>query len=159
VTPIPATDAAISPQSIVEVIESVFSAMLYLPVVQVRDESAVRNCPQLAAHIHIAGAWNGTVLLVCSERFGRRAAAVMLDAAPADVTLGDLHDAVAELANIVGGGIKSLLPGPSTLSLPTVTCGSHFNVHIPRTRQLARLEFTSENEPIQVRLLMAASGH
>ena len=29
-------------------------------------------------------------------------------------------DAVGEMANVVGGNVKSLLPGPSTLALPIV---------------------------------------
>ncbi len=37
---------------------------------------------------------------------------------------------VAELTNIVGGGIKSLLPSPSVLSLPTVTQGTDFHLHV-----------------------------
>jgi len=32
----------------------------------------------------------------------------------------DIHDAVGELSNIVGGNIKSLLPPPTSLSIPFV---------------------------------------
>ncbi|TIC83622.1 chemotaxis protein CheX [Nocardioides sp. GY 10113] len=35
----------------------------------------------------------------------------------------DLADAVGELVNMVGGSLKSILPGPSALSLPTVAAG------------------------------------
>ena len=149
-------DTAISDEQLVEVVDSVFGAMLGLPITRQSDESTVHGSPQLAAQVQIAGAWNGTVLVVCSEPFGRRAASLMLGVAPTSVKLADVHDAVAELVNIIGGGIKSVLPGPSTLSLPTVTCGSHYTVHMPRTLQAARIEFTCADEPVQLRLLQAA---
>ena len=35
----------------------------------------------------------------------------------------DVADAVGELVNMIGGNVKSLMPGPSTLSLPLVRAG------------------------------------
>ena len=39
------------------------------------------------------------------------------------------QDTVAELTNMIGGNIKSLFPGSSHLSLPTVTDGTDFRLH------------------------------
>jgi len=35
----------------------------------------------------------------------------------------DVADAVGELVNMIGGNVKSLMPGPSVLSLPVVAAG------------------------------------
>ena len=43
----------------------------------------------------------------------------MLQLAPAEELADeDVDDVLRELANILGGNVKSLLPGPSTLGLP-----------------------------------------
>ena len=43
----------------------------------------------------------------------------------ADVTEVDQQDVASELVNMIGGNLKSLLPGPSFLSLPTIVSGAH----------------------------------
>src|SRR5688572_16659919 len=106
-----------------ELVESAFSAMLSLPVCDASPAASEGAVPLLAASVAIAGTYNGTVLFTCTEQFGRRAASILLGVEPAEVTLSDIHDTVAELSNIFGGGIKSILPGPSNLSLPSVAHG------------------------------------
>jgi chemotaxis protein CheX len=154
------TETLLTEAHLVELLESVYSAMLSLPVSRDTecDNSSFSGSVRLAASVHISGAWNGTILYVCTEQFARRAAAVLLSIPESRVTLSEVHDATAELANIIGGGIKSILPGPSSLSLPTVTHGSHYNVHVPRTSQLARIDCTCLGEPIQLRVLQAVSN-
>jgi chemotaxis protein CheX len=39
------------------------------------------------------------------------------------VSDADVADAVGELVNMIGGNVKSLMPGPSALSLPVVAAG------------------------------------
>jgi chemotaxis protein CheX len=148
----------VTEEQLTEVMESVFSAMLCLPIAAPKDQSVMYGSSQLAGYVHISGTWNGTVLLMCSEHFGRKAAAIMLGVSERNVTLSDVHDAIAELANIIAGGIKCVLPAPSSLSLPTVTYGSHYSVHVPRTVLVGRIELASDHEPIQLRLLQAAPG-
>jgi chemotaxis protein CheX len=74
--------------------------------------------------VEVTGGWRGFVLLACPARLARTAAAAMFDR-PADA-LGDdeVADALGELTNMIGGNIKSLLPGPSRLSMPAVTVGA-----------------------------------
>ncbi len=40
--------------------------------------------------------------------------------APAELDDEDVADALSELANVVGGNVKAVLPGPSVLGLPEV---------------------------------------
>lgn len=70
----------------------------------------------LRAEVSIAGAWTGYVdVRVSRARAGRLAARLFgRDAVGPD----ELRDGVLELANILGGNAKALLPGPCDLSLP-----------------------------------------
>src|SRR5688572_27233665 len=110
--------------------ESIWTAMLGLPVVPVGDDSSTPPSAGLHAVVQISGAVEGAVHLLTTERFARRATALLLETPESALAAADVDDAVAELCNIVGGGVKSLLPsGPHLLSLPSVTSGPHDTVH------------------------------
>jgi chemotaxis protein CheX len=75
---------------------------------------------EVVALAEISGEWNGTVCLSCSRLAARHATAAMFGIPDEELTAADIADAVGELVNVVGGNIKSLVPGPSVLSLPSV---------------------------------------
>ncbi len=78
----------------------------------------------MLASVDIVGGWNGTVGLSCSHQAARAATSAIFGIPDAEITEADISDAVGELANVVSGNIKSLVPGPSTLSLPVLHTGS-----------------------------------
>jgi chemotaxis protein CheX len=71
--------------------------------------------------VEIVGPWTGTVVLTCdldtAEELTR---ALLREHAPAELEPEDVDDALGELANVVGGNVKAVLPGPSVLGLPEV---------------------------------------
>ncbi len=74
-----------------------------------------------SAAVTVSGAWHGMVSVELptglAEEVTRRMLAV-------DETYDeDVADAVGELVNMIGGNVKSLMPGPSVLSLPVVAAG------------------------------------
>ncbi|MBL4845085.1 MAG: protein kinase [Planctomycetes bacterium] len=75
------------------------------------------------AAIDLEGAWNGRILVECSEGVARRLGASFLGLAASELEQEDLEDAVAEIANIVAGQLKKLLPQPTEMSLPLVPGG------------------------------------
>lgn len=77
-----------------------------------------------SAAVTVSGGWRGVVTVELDEVVAQRLSARML-ALPEDeaVADGDVADAVGELVNMVGGNVKSLMPGPSVLSLPAVAAG------------------------------------
>lgn len=141
----------ISEEQLLEVVESIWDSMLGLPVSLRGSEGLVRDAAGLTACVQISGAWNGVVLFLPTERFARRATTIML--AEDELETVDVLDAVAELCNMVGGGIKTLLPGPSQLSLPTIMQGTQYALHMPRTRLIAQLKFTCESQTQEIRVL------
>lgn len=82
---------------------------------QPKARSALTGC---LASVTINGEWNGYVSVVCSRPLARRAAASMFGVTSDLVTADQLQDTLSELANIIGGNVKALLPSPSKLSLP-----------------------------------------
>jgi chemotaxis protein CheX len=98
-----------------DVTEQVWSGFLGIPVCAAAVGPAPAEC---AVRVAISGAWNGTVTLSCSRELARRAAAAMLGCAVPDVDEGSWRDAMSEIANILGGNLKAVLPGPSQLGLP-----------------------------------------
>lgn len=84
-----------------------------------RDESQP-NSPR-AYTVEVLGAWTGSISVEASDELARLVTRSMFDCldAPPD----DVRDAMCELANVIGGNLKGLMPGPSALSVPRVTAG------------------------------------
>ncbi len=78
--------------------------------------------PLVSAAVGVSGAWNGTISLQVPDTLAHTITASMLGDVH-DTCESDVSDAVGELVNVVGGNIKSLMPGPSALSLPVVAQG------------------------------------
>jgi chemotaxis protein CheX len=75
----------------------------------------------LSSWVEIVGPWNGAVVLTCGRATAEELSRSLLaQHAPPVLDLEDIEDALGELANVVGGNVKAVLPGPSVLGLPEV---------------------------------------
>jgi chemotaxis protein CheX len=75
----------------------------------------------ISAWVDIVGPWNGSVVLTCAPATAEALTEnVLMTRPPAVVDEEDVADAIGELANVLGGNIKSVLPGPSALGLPQI---------------------------------------
>jgi chemotaxis protein CheX len=75
----------------------------------------------LRAEVALRGEWNGLVRLTCDTATAALIAARMLSLAPhEDLAAEDVHDAVGEVVNVVGGNVKGALGGQTSLGLPEV---------------------------------------
>ena len=102
-----------------------------------------------SAAVSISGGWDAGVTVELPAVVARSLTATMLDLAEADVVdEADVADAVGELVNMVGGNIKSLMPGPSVLSLPAVAAGRA--VHPTGSVELARFDGVWAGQPVRV---------
>ena len=111
----------------------------------------------LTGVINITGDWRGTVVLSCHPGVARDAAATMGGLRPEDCTDEDLDDAACELTNMTAGGIKALLPGTCSISLPTVVRGANYEVAVKGGAQLGAYGFHSNRRTILIRVLVAPS--
>ena len=93
----------------------------------------------ICASVSITGAWHGHVVVSCSAEAGKHAAAALLAMDVLDVAPQDVVDALGELANIVGGNVKSTLPSVCMISLPHVISGVGVDSHWPAATQVCEL--------------------
>ena len=140
-------------EEIFDLAEIVWSTVLALPIMPDNSGSVTRRPRSTAACIQITGAWNGAVVLDCPAKVARHAAAVMFQTQPPQVSMADIQDAIAELANIIGGHIKSLLPKPCQLSLPTVIEGGDYSTRIPGSRLVSRVGFICDGDLASISIL------
>jgi chemotaxis protein CheX len=75
---------------------------------------------EITSSVDISGGWAGTVSISFSDALGRRLTTAMLQCSEEEATPAVVNDAIGELANVIGGNVKAMLPGPSKLSLPRV---------------------------------------
>jgi chemotaxis protein CheX len=106
----------------------------------------------VTASVSVTGAWRGHVLVSCSDVASRNAAAALLGIDLAEVSDDDVADALGELANIIGGNVKSLLPEPSALSLPHVHVEGHAGRY-PSSTEVCQLAGTWIDESVTVSVL------
>ena len=75
----------------------------------------------ISSWVEIVGPWTGTVVLTCGRSTAEELSRSLLkEHAPPVLDSEDIEDALGELANVVGGNVKAVLPGPSVLGLPDV---------------------------------------
>jgi chemotaxis protein CheX len=106
----------------------------------------------VSASVSVTGAWRGHVVVSCSEVASRKAAAALLSIDLDEVTDEDVADALGELANIIGGNVKSLLPEPSALSLPHVHVDGPSGRY-PSVTEICQLNGTWLDECVTVSVL------
>lgn len=110
-----------------EVVESVWLSTVGLSISPTVNESppAAEFDRFLFGQAQISGAYTGVVTITCPRPLARQAMSIMCDVDQDSLTESEIRDALGEVTNMISGNVKSLLPGPSSLSLPIV--GDNFN--------------------------------
>jgi chemotaxis protein CheX len=132
-------------------------------VLQADAASPDRPEPELSGTVvtgcvQISGAWEGAVTIQCPVDLARAAAAVMFDTDPAQTSNEEMRDALGELANMVGGNIKALLPSPTKLSLPIVVEGKRSALSIRDAVAVRKVWFEWLDKEFVVTLLSRDDG-
>ena len=111
--------------------KDVFGTMLGLEIElgqSFKEQSSPPESQKVVALIGLAGQWIGTGVIGCSPEFACRIASLMLMAEYQAVN-EDVLDAMAEMANMIFGSVKTELEehlGALGLSIPTVIFGRNF---------------------------------
>ena len=117
-----AQDLAVSSDEVWSIVTEVWESMLGEPVI--RADHAFNLDEAFTGAVRIHGDCEGLVSFTCPEPAAREIARVMLALeAGAVLTEDDIEDAIGEVANVVGGQVKSLCAGDNRLGLPDVTRG------------------------------------
>jgi chemotaxis protein CheX len=112
----------------------------------------------VSGSVTISGEWNGAVQMELTDSSQRGTAAAMFMLDPDVLSEEEIVDAVGELVNMVGGGIKGMLPEPSRLSLPTVVQGHDLHLSFPGMSPVIRYGRASETGPITVTVWAESPG-
>ena len=134
-----------------QIVQSGFSTMLNLDLFRAETSNAPDH-ESLFATIHIAGAWTGSVVLSLSPEVALQATSAMLGLPESEVTETERQEVAVELANMIGGNLKSLLPAPSYLSLPTIVAGREFYLQVRDAELLEDVFMACEAGLLRTRL-------
>ena len=139
--------------------EEVFSTMLGTELHFVEtfsDKGPSQPLDGVICLIGMAGDWTGTGTLSCSPEFACRIASQML---MAEYTLvdADVLDAVAEVANMVLGNVKTALEkslGAMGMSIPTAIYGKNFLAKSFGDETWTVVVFECEGQRLEVKLFL-----
>lgn len=112
-----------------QVVADIFQTMLGLEV-EATQVIWPPEEPVINATVHYAGPWKGALLLECTaEQALFFTARLMATELPPFIN-EDVRDALGELANMIAGNLKPLLPRGVALSMPTLVEGTDYAVRV-----------------------------
>ena len=141
----------------IQVTETVFETLLNTPVTVLDatpldatspDATSAAPAFALTAAIYYAGLWQGALLIECSEQQASAWSSHIMDLP--DPTEEDARDGIGELANVLAGNLKPLLPPGVSISIPWVVAGGEYSVHVLRDHAIERVAFADERGPFRV---------
>jgi chemotaxis protein CheX len=150
-------------QAIAKASREVFETMLNLPLEI--DSSAMRSAIEpetfhgVVALVGVAGSWTGTGHLSCSPKFAQQLAGALL-MAEYDTVNDDVLDAVAEVANMIVGNVKTLFEerlGPLGLTVPTVIYGRNYQTRSAGVKNWVLVRLRSGEETMDINFCLMPS--
>jgi chemotaxis protein CheX len=151
-------EVEVGENDLAEMVEQVW--MSYLdpegvnPLIPTYDEN---QTSEVHSSVSITGSWTGHIVYASSTLAARRAAAAFLAMEPDEVSPEDLSDVLGELANIVGGNVKAMLPPGCFLSLPQVVMAPESAARYPSAVRISGVYGLWEGEPVNVSMWQSRS--
>jgi chemotaxis protein CheX len=140
-----------------------FQMMLGLPMSRgntYTEQSIPPKDNLIVCLIGIAGPWIGTGMVRCDSEFACKIASAMLMTEYHEVN-EDVLDAMAEVANMVFGNVKTNLEeklGNLGLSIPTVVFGSNFATRGVGNQTWNVVEIQSGEDSLELRIFLSPNG-
>ena len=152
-------DVVVNENDLAEMVEQVWVSYLdpegVSPLVPTGDE---QQPSEVHSSVSITGSWTGHVVYASSTEAARKAAAAFLAMDSEEVSQEDLSDVLGELANIVGGNVKAMLPPGCFLSLPQVVLAPESATKYPNAERISGLYGVWEGEPVSVSMWQSRDG-
>jgi chemotaxis protein CheX len=154
-------------QAVSRASREVFETMLNLPLEI--DPSVMRTIIEpemfhgIVALVGVAGSWTGTGHISCSPQFAQQVAGALL-MAEYDSVNEDVLDAVAEVANMIIGNVKTIFEehlGPLGLTVPMVIFGRNYETRSAGIKDwvMVRLHSGSESMDVNFCLMPSCAPH
>jgi chemotaxis protein CheX len=137
------------------VIERIWTSMFQDKITKISDVSAaVFDNISLVA---IDGAWKGAMVLATTSDFSEKVARHLFDLAESeDPSEEQTLDVMRELANLIGGNIKTVLPEPCQLSLPQILDSQAKLAELTEGKVLIAEYFEWRGSPLSVYVIREA---
>ncbi len=157
-------DALVS--AICDATANIFQTMLNLDVAAetaYTEPNTSETSDGVVAFVGLAGHWVGSGVLHCDAGMAARiySGLLMGEIGPeADGINTEVLDAVAEVANIIIGNVKTSMEehlGPLGMSIPTVVFGRNFRTHSAANDAWTVVPFVSGGARMDVRICLAPS--
>ncbi|SDT75826.1 chemotaxis protein CheX [Actinoplanes derwentensis] len=153
-------EVEVDESDLAEMVEQVWESYLdpegISPLIQTYDE----NQPsEVHSSVSITGSWTGYVVYASSRAAAQRAAAAFLAMGLEEVSEEDMSDTLGELANIVGGNVKAMLPPGAQLSLPQVVLAPEASARYPNTQRISGVYGLWEGEPVSISMWHSSSDN
>lgn len=137
---------------IVQLAQGIWHSMLKLPLMPI-ERPDISEC--LSACVQISGEWTGAVRIDCSEGAARRIAAAFFGLSADEVAREQMVDALGEVANMIAGSLKPLLPNPCHISLPSVVNGPNDELNIREWQLMHACKFDLNGGSVKISVLEA----
>jgi chemotaxis protein CheX len=142
----------ITEDTLYQIIEDTWNSTLGFQVERSAGPESVGG-GALTVCVRITGAWVGEVHLYCPVPLARLIAAAIFQVEAESAGEDEILDALSELVHIVGGNLKTLLPPPVMLSLPSVVDRTAGTPTAPELQLVSRLTLESRGHTFAVTLL------
>lgn len=127
---------------IAKITHDVFETMLGMAVERIEAAQAPSDTKMMyTGLVTVSGSWSGAIMLACDAELARTIASMMFGTEASATTDAEINDAMGEMANMIGGNFKSMIPPPVTLSLPSVATGIKSVVRVPGCSEVGRYAF------------------
>ena len=151
-------EVEVNENDLAEMVEQVWESYLdpegLSPLIPTYDE----NQPsEVHSSVSITGSWSGHVVFASSRAAAQRAAAAFLAMEMDEVSEEDISDTLGELANIVGGNVKAMLPSGAQLSLPQVVLAPESSARYPNAKRISGVYGIWEEEPVSISMWQSSS--
>lgn len=145
----------ISQENVDEIVAGIWSSIFGQEALPAdADKSKLDGESRLTGHISITGAWDGVVNIDCPQALVQEAAATMFGMEIDELGTEEIEDTLGELTNMIAGNIKTLLPQPCTLSMPSVA----HKMSVPGAVPLHAYGYDINGKPLFVTILTRDSA-
>ena len=150
-------------QAVSKASREVFETMLSLPLEI--DPSIMRHQIEpetfhgVVALVGVAGAWTGTGHISCSPNFAQKLAGALL-MSEYDSVNEEVLDAVAEVANMIIGNVKTIFEerlGTLGLTVPTVIYGRNYHTRSAGVKDWVLVKLRSGKEEMDINFYLIPS--
>jgi chemotaxis protein CheX len=130
----------VSVDVLTQIVQSVFITMMDITV-NPCDTPWNPTGDRMTSIVYLTGDWNGAVMLECTPTMACHFAGRILCMDPPEAADDDVRDVLGELANMIGGNMKSGMSIGIRLSMPSVMNGRDYDLRICGSEVQERLAF------------------